>query len=205
MDHASISTDSVQADGGNITITSTGSLLHMIDSQITTSVRSGVGGGGNITLGSSGHPLDFIVLDNSGIHADAFGGPGGNVSIFANVMLSSTPIATAVTASSALSAPGTVNINAVVTDVSGSLAELSTEVLEAAALLRASCAARLAEGKTSSLVVAGREGLPLEPGGLLPSALRELRPAGVAGGAGPFLASEWPGLRRSYLDAACGR
>ena len=205
MDHASISTDSVQADGGNITITSTGSLLHMIDSQITTSVRSGVGGGGNITLGSSGHPLDFIVLDNSGIHADAFGGPGGNVSIFANVMLSSTPIATAVTASSALSAPGTVNINAVVTDVSGSLAELSTEVLEVAALLRASCAARLAEGKTSSLVVAGREGLPLEPGGLLPSALRELRPAGVAGGARTFLASEWPGLRRSYLDAACGR
>ena len=205
MDHASISTDSAQADGGNITITSTGSLLHMIDSQITTSVRSGVGGGGNITLGSTGHPLDFIVLDNSGIHADAFGGPGGNINIFANVMFSSTPIETAVTASSALSAPGTVNINAVITDVSGSLAELSTEVLGVAALLRASCAARLAEGKTSSLVVAGREGLPLEPGGLLPSALRELHAAGVAGSAAPFFASEWPGLRLSYLDAACGR
>jgi filamentous hemagglutinin family protein len=205
MDHASISTDSTLADGGNITITSTGSLLHMIDSQITTSVRSGVGGGGNITLGSTGHPLDFIVLDNSGIHADAFGGPGGNINIFANVMFSSTPIETAVTASSALSAPGTVNINAAITDVSGSLAELSTEVLGAAALLRASCAARLAEGKTSSLVVAGREGLPLEPGGLLPSALRELHAAGVAGSAAPFFASEWPGLRLSYLDAACGR
>jgi hypothetical protein len=205
MDHASISTDSAQADGGNITITSTGSLLHMIDSQITTSVRSGVGGGGNITLGSTGHPLDFIVLDNSGIHADAFGGPGGNINIFANVMFSSTPIETAVTASSALSAPGTVSINAVITDVSGSLAELSTEVLGVAALLRASCAARLAEGKTSSLVVAGREGLPLEPGGLLPSALRELHAAGVAGSAAPFFASEWPGLRLSYLDAACGR
>jgi filamentous hemagglutinin family protein len=205
MDHASISTDSAQADGGNITITSTGSLLHMIDSQITTSVRSGVGGGGNITLGSTGHPLDFIVLDNSGIHADAFGGPGGNINIFANVMFSSTPIETAVTASSALSAPGTVNINAAITDVSGSLAELSTEVLGVAALLRASCAARLAEGKTSSLVVAGREGLPLEPGGLLPSALKELHAAGVAGSAAPFFASEWPGLRLSYLDAACGR
>jgi filamentous hemagglutinin family protein len=205
MDHASISTDSTLADGGNISITSTGSLLHMIDSQITTSVRSGLGGGGNITLGSTGHPLDFIVLDNSGIHADAFGGPGGNISIFVNVMLSSTPIETAITASSALSSPGTVNINAVITDVSGSLAELSTEVLGAAALLRASCAARLAEGKTSSLVVAGREGLPLEPGGLLPSALRELHAAGVAGSASPFFASEWPGLRRSYLDAACGR
>jgi hypothetical protein len=98
-----------------------------------------------------------------------------------------------------------VTINAVVTDVSASLAQLSTEVLEAAALLRASCAARLAEGKASSLVVAGREGVPLEPGGLLPSVLMERRPAGAAGSAAPFLASEWPGLRVSYLDAACGR
>jgi hypothetical protein len=120
-------------------------------------------------------------------------------------MLSSTPIDTAVTASSALSSPGTVSINAVVTDVSGSLAELSVEVLEAAALLRASCSTRLAEGKTSSLVVAGREGLPLEPGGLVPSALADLRPAPTAGSVAPFLAAEWPGLRLAYLDASCGR
>jgi filamentous hemagglutinin family protein len=205
MDHASISTDSLQADGGNITITSTGSLLHLIDSQITTSVRSGVGGGGNITLGTSGHPLQFLVLDHGDIHADAFGGPGGNINIFANVLLSNTPIETAITASSRLSAPGTVNISAVVTDISQSVPTLSTEVLEAAALLRASCAARLAEGKTSSLVVAGREGVPLEPGGLVPSMLMEPRSAGVAGSAAPFLAGEWPGLRLSYLDAACGR
>jgi hypothetical protein len=205
LEHASISTDSLQADGGNITIVSTGSLLHLIDSQITTSVRSGVGGGGNITLGTSGHPLQFIVLDNGGIHADAFGGPGGNISIFADVMLSSTPIETAVTASSTLSAPGTVNINAVVTDISESLGTLSTEVLQAAALLRASCASRLAEGKTSSLVVAGREGVPLEPGGLMPSGFLEPRSAAMAGRAASFLADEWPRLRLSYLDAACGR
>jgi filamentous hemagglutinin family protein len=206
LDHASISTDSLQADGGNITIVSTGSLLHLIDSQITTSVRSGVGGGGNITLGASGHPLQFLVLDHGGIHADAFGGPGGNINIFANVLLSSTPIETAITASSRLSAPGTVNISAVVTDISQSVPTLSTEVLAAAVLLRASCAARMAEGKTSSLVVAGREGVPLEPGGLVPSMLMEPPSAGVAAGsAAPFLASEWPGLRLSYLDAACGR
>ena len=205
LEHASISTDSLEADGGNITIVSTGSLLHLIDSQITTSVRSGVGGGGNITLGTSGHPLQFIVLDNGGIHADAFGGPGGNISIFADVMLSSTPIETAVTASSTLSAPGTVNINAVVTDISEALATLSTEVLQAAALLRASCASRLAEGKTSSLVVAGREGVPLEPGGLMPSGFMEPRRTAAAGRAASFLADEWPRLRLSYLEAACGR
>ena len=205
LNGSTVTTDSALADGGNITITSTGSTLLLIDSSITTSVRSGVGGGGNITLGTSGHPLTFVVLDHGGIHADAFGGPGGNINIFANVMLSSTPIDTAVTASSALSSPGTVSINAVVTDVSGSLAELSAEVLEAAALLRASCSARLAEGKSSSLVVAGREGLPLEPGGLLPSALGDPPTARAAGSAARFLASEWPGLRLSYLDASCGR
>ena len=41
----------------------------------------------------------------------------------------------------------------------------------AATLLRASCATRLAEGKASSLVVAGREGVPPEPDGLLSSPL----------------------------------
>jgi hypothetical protein len=46
-------------------------------------------------------------------------------------------------------------------------------VLAAATLLRASCAARLAQGKTSSLVVAGREGVPPEPEGLLWSPLAE--------------------------------
>ncbi|HKZ03965.1 MAG TPA: filamentous hemagglutinin N-terminal domain-containing protein [Methylomirabilota bacterium] len=205
MRNATIGTDSVEADGGNIIIVSTGSTLHMIDSQITTSVGQGLGSGGNITLGTSGHPIQFIVLDNSGIHANAFEGPGGNINIFASVMLSSTPIQTAVTASSALSTPGVINIVAVATDVSGSIPELSADTHEAAALLRASCAARLADGKTSSLVVAGREGVPLEPGGLLPSVLTEPRHVALAGEAASFLAGEWPRIRLSYLDAACGR
>ena len=41
----------------------------------------------------------------------------------------------------------------------------------AASLLRAACAARLSEGKASSLVVASREGVPPEPGGMLASPL----------------------------------
>jgi filamentous hemagglutinin family protein len=205
LNGATITTDSSQADGGNITITSTGSIFDLINSQITTSVRSGVGGGGNITLGTVGHPIGFVVLSNSGIHADAFGGPGGNVNIFANVLLSSTPILTAITASSTLSTSGTISINAVATDVTSSLPELRTDTREAAALLRASCAARLAEGKTSSLVVAGREGVPLEPGGLMPSALMEPRRVAELGSVASFLTSEWPGLRLAYLDAACGR
>jgi filamentous hemagglutinin family protein len=205
MTNATISTDSLLADGGNITILSTGSTLHMVDSQITTSVQSGLGSGGNITLGLAAHAIDFIVLHNSGIHADAFGGPGGNINIFASVLLSSTSIQTAITASSALNSPGVINVSAVATDVSGSIPDLSTEAHEAAALLRASCAARLADGKASSLVVAGREGVPLEPGGLVPSGLVEPRRMAGAGDVASFLASEWPRIRLAYRDAACGR
>src|SRR6185503_436916 len=52
MDNSNITTQSRLADGGSITITPTGSILQLTDSQITTSVQSGVGSGGNITIGS---------------------------------------------------------------------------------------------------------------------------------------------------------
>jgi filamentous hemagglutinin family protein len=204
MNGSNISTEALVADGGNITITATGSVLLLTDSQITTSVQSGTGGGGNIFVGTSGQPVQFIVLNNGGIHADAFGGPGGNINIFTTALFSSTPVETAVTASSQLSSPGIISISAVLTDVSGSLVELPSALVEAAALLRASCAARLAAGKASSFVIAGREGIPPEPGGLLPSALAPAGSAGTAASAGRFLSTELPALRLSYLDPKCG-
>jgi hypothetical protein len=64
-----------------------------------------------------------------------------------------------------------VDIRAPVRMLSGPLAPLPQAFVGAAALLPARCAARLSEGKTSSLVQSGRDGLPPEPGGLLPSPL----------------------------------
>jgi large exoprotein involved in heme utilization and adhesion len=168
MDGSSIATRSQLADGGNITITSTGSMLTLNNSQITTSVQSGLGSGGNITLGSHSHPLSFAVLNNSGILANAFGGDGGNIDIFADVYLLS---GTLVDASSAQREPGTINVEARFTNLSDSLVQLPDNVLQAATLLRAACTSRVVEGKASSLVVAGREGVPPEPEGLLWSPL----------------------------------
>jgi large exoprotein involved in heme utilization and adhesion len=170
MQSGSITTESTLADGGNISITTTGSMVHLTDSEITTSVESGVGSGGNITIDS-----DFVILDDSRILANAFGGPGGNINITADVFLvnsggqSPTSLAGIVEASSALSTPGTINIEAAVTDVSGTVAQLPEAPLQATELLRAACAARFVGGKTSSLVLGGRDGLPLQPGSLLPS------------------------------------
>ena len=198
---SSITTQSLLADGGNISIITNGSQVYLLDSQITTSVQSGVGSGGNITIGSGAHPVDALVLNGSQIRADAFGGPGGNIAIFADTFLTSESI---LSASSALSAPGTINVQARFTNLSGNIAQLPENVVQAAALLRAACAARLSAGKTSSLVVAGREGVPLEPGGVMPSpliaeSLTDLGPSRSDG-------HEWtplPGAWRVSLRSKC--
>jgi large exoprotein involved in heme utilization and adhesion len=172
MQNASITTEATLADGGNISITTTGSIVHLTDSEITTSVESGVGGGGNITIGS-----DNVILDDSRILANAFGGPGGNINITADVFLVNsngtvpTSLAGIVDASSALSTPGTINIEATFTNVTSEVVQLPETPLRAMELLRAACAARFVGGKTSSLVLAGRDGVPPQPGGLLPSPL----------------------------------
>jgi filamentous hemagglutinin family protein len=194
-----VTTAATTADGGNIVLTAgAGSMVDVIDSQITTSVQSGLGQGGNITIDP-----EFVVLDHSQVRADAFGGPGGNINIITDIFLASESI---VSASSALNAPGTINIQAQITDVSGSIAPLPGALLQAATLLRASCAARIATGKASSLVVAGREGVPLEPGVYLPSPLLALEP----GDAGPSRSEEhqWETVPRFALAAlapACSR
>jgi hypothetical protein len=174
--------------------------VYLLDSQITTSVQSGVGTGGNITLGSGGHPIGFIILNGSQVRADAFGGPGGNIGVFAGTFLSGDSV---LSASSALSAPGVINIQAKFTDLSGNIAQLPETVLQAASLLRAACAARLSAGKASSLVVSGREGVPLEPGGVMPSPLIAESPTDL----GPSRsASEWEplsGAWRVSLHSKC--
>jgi filamentous hemagglutinin family protein len=182
MENSTITTASAEAAGGNINITSTGSLLHLKNSQITTSVSGGAGGGGNITIGAdlvdpatsevaNIHLFDFIVLDNGGIHADSRGGAGGRINIFTDVLLSSTPIETAITSESGVNQPGIIDIQARILQFISNVSRLPEVPLQATELLRATCAARVAAGTSSSLVLGGRGGLPLEPGGLLPSPL----------------------------------
>jgi hypothetical protein len=162
---SSVSTETIQADGGNISL-SASRIIRLTASSITATVRGGVGNGGNITIDPQ-----FVILDGAQIIANAFGGNGGNVRIVADVYLTQNSL---VDASSRLGIPGTIDIQATITDVSGGLAGLPEDVLRAANLLRASCAVRLAGGQASSLIVAGRR-TPSQPGGPLPSPLTEAR------------------------------
>jgi large exoprotein involved in heme utilization and adhesion len=166
--NGAVTTEAETADGGNIQLT-IGSLVELRDSQITATVKSGVGQGGNILIDPQ-----FVVLQRSQVRADAFGGPGGNVRIVAGVFLADP--ASPVSASSALGINGVVDIQAPVTSLSGAVAPLPQEFAAVAALLRDRCAGRLREGRVSSLVLGGRDGVPSEPGSLLLSPLLQTDP-----------------------------
>ncbi|TMH24281.1 MAG: hypothetical protein E6H63_16980 [Betaproteobacteria bacterium] len=110
----------------------------------------------------------FLVMNNSAITANAFGGPGGNITIIAdNFLASSTAL---LQASSALSTPGTIQIVSPENNVAGSIAQLPRAFVDASRLLRGACSARR-EGAPSSFVLAGRGGVPPEADGYLPSTI----------------------------------
>jgi filamentous hemagglutinin family protein len=188
MDGSSITARARQADGGNIAI-SARDLISLNRSQIATEVGTGFGSGGNITIDPT-----FLVLNASSIVANAFGGDGGNITIVAENFFKSPD--SIVSASSQLGAPGIIDISSPVVDVSGSLADLPVSYLSAASLLANPCAARLA-GKSSSLVVAGRGGVPYSADGYLP--------ASVSFAADPPQASAPSTLRPGNIASANGR
>jgi large exoprotein involved in heme utilization and adhesion len=196
--NSSVMTGATLADGGNISITTTGSLVRLTDSQVTTSVQGGVGNGGDIAIDSK-----LIVLNDSQILARAVQGHGGNINITGDIFIVNSggrvPVSLAgiVDASSELSTPGTIDIEATFTNVTGTFAQLPSTPLQASQLLRASCPARFAGAKASSLVVGGRDGLPLEPGGLLPSPLYVTGPSSGDNG---LTAEETP-LRVTLLES----
>ena len=162
MRDSAVTTEAKQADGGNIKV-SAGYMVYLIDSEITASV----GGGPETVGGNINIDPEYVILKNSKIIANAFEGMGGNIDITADVFLADPN--SIVDASSALGIDGQVNIRAPVKEITGTFAPLPKDFLSALALLREPCMARIQGGKYSSFVVGGRDGLPLEPGGLLPS------------------------------------
>jgi len=165
MRGSSISTEaSADADGGNIAVRAPGRIA-LVDSRITSSVGGGPGTlGGNISIDPQ-----FVTLKQSQIVANAFAGTGGNIGIVADSLLAD-PGST-IDASSALGVSGTVDIRAAINNVSGLVTPLSGEYVSAAALLRERCIARIRGGKYSSFVLGGRDGIPVEPGNLMPGIL----------------------------------
>jgi large exoprotein involved in heme utilization and adhesion len=139
-------------------------MIRLIDSPISTSVAGAAGdsNGGNISIDP-----DFVVLKGSQIFAKAFAGNGGAIDITAGLFLADP--SSSVDASSTLGVSGTVQINAAINNLSSVVAQLPESLVAVQTLLRAACAARLAQGTTSSFVERGRDGIPAGPGDVLAS------------------------------------
>jgi filamentous hemagglutinin family protein len=162
MNNSSITTEATKADGGNIDVHA-GYMVNLIDSKITASVGGGPQTtGGNITI----DPY-YVILNDSRIIANAYEGAGGNIRIIADVFLASPE--SIVDASSALGIDGTVDIQAAIDSISGTLVPMQGNFLSAEELFRDRCAAKIRGGKYSSFIVSGRDGLPIRPGSVLPS------------------------------------
>ncbi|MGH7411699.1 MAG: filamentous hemagglutinin N-terminal domain-containing protein [Candidatus Methylomirabilis sp.] len=169
-----VTTGAKEASGGSI-ILKAADMVHLVNSEITTSVQGGTETrGGDITIDPQ-----FVILQNSQILATATQGNGGDITITAGTFLADP--ASLVSASSQLGVSGTVNIQSPVQNFSSSLAPLPKNFQSAAALLAQRCAARAAGGQVSTFVMAGREGLPAEPGGFLTSPAYRTSATGVAG------------------------
>jgi large exoprotein involved in heme utilization and adhesion len=152
-------------DGGSITINA-GSLVYLLDSDIQSAAYGGPGTtGGNITIDPQ-----FVVLDNSLISANDFGGTGGNISIITNDFLNNGSMITA-TGTTA----GTITISAPDLNLSGSLIGLPAVLESEENRLREKCA-RARNHEFSSFIVVGRGGTESAPDELQPDFGMEVTP-----------------------------
>jgi filamentous hemagglutinin family protein len=127
-----ITTETANASGGNITLT-TPYLIYLQGGKITTTVKGGTGDGGNITIDN---PV-FVVLDQGQIKAQADEGRGGNIRIGSNQFIAS-PLSL-VSASSRLGIDGNVEIDAPEINMDAFLQVLPGNYFDASGQFQPSC------------------------------------------------------------------
>ena len=145
-ERSAISTAATQAGGGNIVLNGVSGLLHLDNSEITTSVAVGQGSGGNITI----EQPQFVILNQAQIKAQADAGHGGNIHIIAQNFIPS--VESLVSASSNLGINGQITIDSPTEDIGNQVLSLSANYLNAASLFPRSCAARIADQRPSEFV-----------------------------------------------------
>ncbi|MEM9137288.1 MAG: hypothetical protein AAGB01_08065, partial [Cyanobacteria bacterium P01_F01_bin.42] len=144
-DAAFISAETDSGAGGNIDLNVSDIILSQAGSTITSraGTAGGGGNGGNIKL-NTGYLISRSDEEND-ILANAFSGTGGSIDINAQGIIgfaavnSQTPFSD-INASSELGLPGTVSINALVTDPSSELTEIPQEILDSSIINNQACA-----------------------------------------------------------------
>ncbi|MEM6405446.1 MAG: hypothetical protein AAF669_02450 [Pseudomonadota bacterium] len=121
-------------------------------------MAGGTGQGGNIDI----DPV-FVILENSRVQANAHGGPGGNITLIADYLMNSG--ASVIEASSALSTPGEIEVQAVDVDAGSLQVAAQANPLNVAQWVQVPC--HLRQGKISRLVMAGYDAHPTPADDLL--------------------------------------
>ena len=171
---SSISVTASQADGGDIRLTTDGR-VSLVDSELT---AAAAGDGGSVRLLGSGNVMltdsrisaeagqdggnievrspDTLVLQRSGLVANAIHGNGGNIAVAAEGYLPS--LQSVVSASSEFGLEGSVEIDTPETNVGAGLSILPDNLMEGEVGIADRCALRL-QGDTSSFFINGTGGL----------------------------------------------
>ena len=156
LEDASVTTISGFGEGGRISVS--GGAVDLVNSEVSTTVLSNEGNAGDIQWAT-----DTLVLDNSILRANKVFGNGGNMTIDLQQLITHPGRTATIEASSELGLSGDINISTPETEGVGGIMVLSGDFLDTTALLDEPCAARIGGAETSSLVPAGRGGLPVSP------------------------------------------
>ncbi len=139
--NSTVSASALSGDGGNMTISSAGTSI-FDTSRVSAEVLTGQGDGGNLDLEGGA-----LLLRNSVVSANAYGGRGGNILIDSQNILTNS--GSQVSASSELGIDGTVVFSSPAADLSGALFAVSSSFLDAAVAQGGVCAMPRSQGRAS--------------------------------------------------------
>ncbi len=155
LTRSEIKTESANSFGGTIDLSS-GSFIHLKDSQISTNVGAGVGNGGDINLDSN-----VVSLDNSTISANAIGGNGGDINITTDFLLSNPD--SIIQSTSQTGIDGQINVTSPESNTVQGTVALKTAYIDPSQRLRQSCSLKSAGNIGGGLKVAKTRGIPASP------------------------------------------
>jgi hypothetical protein len=166
LDKASVTTEAESAVGGNIKFTAD-NRIDLTDSQVTSRVQQGSGDAGSIDFDP-----DFIVLNTSEVLSTAVSGDGGSITLTANkaILVDSS---SNLDARSQFGGSGTIDIQAPIQNLSGTIAPLPQDPAPVTALYGSRCVASEG-GNWSTFVDSKADNIAPTPGTLLASPLLPL-------------------------------
>jgi hypothetical protein len=163
-DGGTITADSVEGNGGHVTILGSKGVLYLKDSSITTTATGEISNGGNIDINS-----DIMIMNAGSLLASTVGGIGGDITLNLQSLVPSSNNLTQVGSAqfnwkpysglNVLGASGAIKSNVPQLNLSGVLANVANTSMDNSLISQDYCTL----GQGSSLSKKGRGALPMRP------------------------------------------